>query len=479
MKKLFIFLVLFFITTNIYANIVIPDFKKAEEAIKFTKELINSDRISELDTFAKDRLSTIIQSGLGSLKSESQKKIALEALAIMNNDPLSVTSWVLENLNADTLTIGGFISQSYYETSANKLPKQGYRGTEVGINASIDATKYLTFSGQYSYKPYMSWENDDDNLFLDYAVADGHIQITNNLVFGVRYGQLLTPYGFFNYHNTNPVHRQGISLYRGIYFDYQPQVFESGRGQGAYVFGSLFGMTYSFEYIDELKREDARDEINYTHAIGLELDEVRMENYKHIELDSRYFAIRWNKARHITEGRITNEYWANTLPAGTPPALYPYLGFVDVHLDIEYQGIQIYHPDLPIDFTYEKHIATYLLNGNFDEIGALLGLEMKEWKEYRHHALLRYSDKDLKTQFFAGYGWNPSFINGTYNSERERTWEKYVGIKNQSLSDELILRAEYHDVYGVYILADAINPLNNDERTDKWNYWAVSLTYGF
>lgn len=462
MKRLLIFFILFVFVNPLFAQDNLVDVKK-EELQKYTEEQLAD---------YKESLVNLLQKS----KTVEKTREILTKLSEIGEDPLSISKYLFSKLDQDSINIGGFVHQSYLETTANKLSRQGWRGTEIGINMSGKFSNFFSATAQVAYRPYMSWDNDDDNFKVDYAVLDLHNGAFGNVI-GARCGRLITPYGFFNFNNTNPFYRQGITLVRNIYYDYNEEIFQAGDGCGAYLYLTTSNFTASFEYQNTV-REDVKDEINYTHDPDLKLDKIKLKDYQHIEIDNTYFALRWNRSKHITEGEITKEYWAKRLPAGTPESFYPTTGFVDVHLILEYYGLQLFHPSFNGDLTYEYQLTHYTLDGNFDEIASEVGMEMKEWTEPRHHLLFRYSYYPWKSQFYSGYSWNPTHTNGTYGTERERTWEKYIGVKYDIFSS-LVFRAEYHQAYGVYFLADSINPLDNNERTDRWDYWGTSITYGF
>jgi len=126
-----------------------------------------------------------------------------------------------ENI-AGSVQLHGFISQAYINTSDNNFWGEtsaddhfGFR--ELGINISSQPTADLHLAGQLLVRN--AGHLDDDEVRVDYVLADYIIVSSQPRSLGVRIGRILHPLGLYNETRDIAFTRPGILLPQSIYFD--------------------------------------------------------------------------------------------------------------------------------------------------------------------------------------------------------------------------------------------------------------------
>ncbi|SET00070.1 hypothetical protein SAMN05216326_1098 [Nitrosomonas marina] len=122
----------------------------------------------------------------------------------------------------DNLQIQGFASQAFMATSDNDVfgntdEGGGFGFTELGLNALFSPHSRLQLSAQM-----LSRRAGKDNTGvprLDFAFLDYRLYSHEANQFGIRFGRLKNPFGFYNDTRDVPFTRPSILLPQSIYFD--------------------------------------------------------------------------------------------------------------------------------------------------------------------------------------------------------------------------------------------------------------------
>jgi len=148
---------------------------------------------------------------------------------------LVVISWVW--LQADNISerirLNGFLSQGYIYTTDNDLiPNSGKNGSfefsEMGLTFSVDVSERLSIGVQFLSRDYGSVGNFD--VKLDWAFADYNFSDA----FGIRFGKIKTPIGFFNTIRDIDSLRPLALLPQAVYDEHMRPVFTAHNGIDIY-----------------------------------------------------------------------------------------------------------------------------------------------------------------------------------------------------------------------------------------------------
>jgi len=140
------------------------------------------------------------------------------------------------NANAQDLAEGvqlhGFVSQGAAWTSHNQFGgntpgRIGVDLHEIGANLSWQSAPDWLFSGQLVSRLAGA---ENDFLLLDYAFADHTLIDNGQRHFGMRFGKIKNPYGFYNMTRDVAHTRAGILLPQSIYQDQIREFFLSAPG---------------------------------------------------------------------------------------------------------------------------------------------------------------------------------------------------------------------------------------------------------
>ena len=122
----------------------------------------------------------------------------------------------------ENLRIQGFAGQSFIATSNNDVFGNTDEGgsfgfTEIGLNAIYRPLPKLQLSGQMLSR--RAGEGNSGIPRLDFAFLDYRLYSQETNQFGIRFGRLKNPWGFYNDTRDVPFTRPSILLPQSIYFD--------------------------------------------------------------------------------------------------------------------------------------------------------------------------------------------------------------------------------------------------------------------
>ncbi len=150
---------------------------------------------------------------------------------------LVVKPFVYASTLPDTLQMHGFASQGFILTSDNNFFGNSEDGSfdfsELGINASFRPIPDLLFSAQGLSR--RAGKDDNGDLQLDYALIDYSLISKESRNFGLRFGRIKNPLGFYNDTRDVAFTRPSIFLPQSIYFDRTRNLALSADGINLYT----------------------------------------------------------------------------------------------------------------------------------------------------------------------------------------------------------------------------------------------------
>lgn len=135
----------------------------------------------------------------------------------------------------DDVEVHGFATQGYIKTSDNSFFGDSEDGsfefTELGVNASMDATESIRLSGQLLSR--RAGEMYSGTPSVDFALADFTFRSTENDNLGVMVGRIKNPLGLFNETRDVAFTRPGFLVPQVVYYDKVRNLILSADGLAA------------------------------------------------------------------------------------------------------------------------------------------------------------------------------------------------------------------------------------------------------
>ncbi|MEZ5587912.1 MAG: hypothetical protein R3E46_12645 [Sedimenticolaceae bacterium] len=135
----------------------------------------------------------------------------------------------------DEVEVHGFATQGFIKTSANSFFGDSEDGsfefTELGVNASMDATEDIRLSGQLLSRS--AGEMYSGTPSIDFALADFTVRSTENDNFGIMLGRIKNPLGLFNETRDVAFTRPGFLVPQVVYYDKVRNLILSADGLAA------------------------------------------------------------------------------------------------------------------------------------------------------------------------------------------------------------------------------------------------------
>ena len=385
------------------------------------------------------------------------------------NSIFADTELFKETLKNSNTQVHGFITQGYtYTTDNNFFGESSDNGsfefTELGINISGRLTEGLFASAQaISRKTGEFYDGDPE---IDYAMLDFNAITEDNWLGGIRIGRTKNPYGLYNDGRDAAVTRNGILLPQSIYFDKVRNLVMHSDGvqlyadvsmqeadlyvqstygysemeenvEYAYMGGNFPGemdeknplsvTRFIFEHMGGLLR------LGYTKAIGdMEYKPGPIDpiNNGHIDFDLDIFSLEFNQ-----------EHWSFTTEY--------------MQQDIDWQNLSVFHDDN-------------------DQVG----------EGYYFQFTFRPKDK---TEFFIRYDVShldkddPKGKQASQKGLPRPSFAQYakdltLGVR-WDITDNFMVRAEYHDVEGTSWLSEQETPF--PEMVKHWEMFNLLVSYHF
>lgn len=376
----------------------------------------------------------------------------------------------------ENVQIHGFASQAYIKTNENSFFGDSENGSfefyELGVNGSWAPRPDLQFSLQLVARDAGS--GDNGALRVDYGFMDYSFVATPTDLWGVRVGRIVNPYGFYNETRDVAFTRPSILLPQSIYFDSARSLALSSDGV------QLYGE----------RRTEAGDvllQLGYarprTDDVNFEFDVFRGDRPGDLEgaLPSMFaralyesFGGAWRVG--VSAVRVNVDYNARfPFPADLPDGRFTFSSIVFSaqytserwSLTGEYalrkSEFRDFAPLPDASFTGES----YYLQGTYRF--------SPKWEGFVRYDVL-YWDRDDRD----GTKWQAEG-RGPYHSAFAKDWT--AGVR-WDVTDNFMLRAEFHNVDGTGWLPGADNPALFDparwnEVSRRWNLFGILASLRF
>ena len=172
----------------------------------------------------------------------------------------------------DGVEVHGFATQGYIKTSANSFFGDSEDGsfefTELGVNASMDATENIRLSGQLLSRS--AGEMYSGTPSIDFALADYTVRSTENDNIGVMVGRIKNPLGLFNETRDVAFTRPGFLVPQVVYYDKVRNLILSADGVAARMasFGEAANVSLFFSVSQPLVDENIEYSFLGTGYVG-------------------------------------------------------------------------------------------------------------------------------------------------------------------------------------------------------------------
>lgn len=386
-----------------------------------------------------------------------------------NNKTTSTLTPFVDNL-LNNLQIQGFAGQSFIATSSNDVFGNTDEGgsfgfTELGLNATYRPLPRLQLSGQM-----LSRRAGKDNTGvprLDFAFMDYRLYSHETNQFGIRFGRLKNPFGFYNDTRDVPFTRPSILLPQSIYFDRTRNVGLSGDSV------QLYGETshsnwgdFSFQFGVWRPIVNDRDtEISLIPRAAGNLD-------PDVSIIGRGLYESPNKRFRLALSGI----WFNVdYKPGISDSLGPgSIQFAPIYVSAQYNTERW-------SFTSEYALRKFKyknFNDPFFDSLNFYGESFYFQGEYRFsrkwEALMRYdvlfTDKsDRDGSEFAALTGRPSYSRFAKDLTLGLRW---------NITPQIMARFEYHRINGTGWLSPLDNP-DSSKLAKNWDLFAVQLSFRF
>lgn len=399
------------------------------------------------------------------MSSVLSKKMRLNAasLHIAAITMLSLPSHAME-LTED-LTIHGFVSQAYIDTSGNNFFGRSDGGSfdfrEIGINGYWQAHQNVNFAAQLISRN--AGRESDSDPRVDFALADIHAYSDFDTRFGMRLGRIKVPFGLYNTTRDAPSARNGIFAPASVYFEQFRNALVSTDGGSVYAnlnrpWGDL---TFELYAGTSDPGEEEMEFYVFKQSTPGHFDDASMHGGQlmYDALDSGLrFALSYTRPSldyqplaafdplmggHVISdmllysGQYNTEFW--TFTAEYLLMINNVKGFGPAFEDFRAKGESYY---AQVDYRYRPDLTLSVRYGE---------------------QIVNDEDRDGDKKF------NPPHVGFGKNWMLGAQWDFAPGW---------IVRAEYHRTDGTAWLSGVDNPVLTDTRR-KWETYAVQLVYSF
>jgi hypothetical protein len=376
----------------------------------------------------------------------------------------------------ESVQIHGFASQAYIKTDENNFFGESEDGSlefyELGINGSWAPRPDLQFSLQVVSRD--AGAADNGALRVDYGFLDYSFVASATDLWGVRLGRIINPFGFYNDTRDVAFTRPSILLPQSIYFDSARALALSSDGVQFYGerrtdAGDFFlQIGYARPRADDIEFKLAAFRAN----LPGKLDGALPSMFARILYESIGGA--WRFGLSAIKANVDYESRA-PFPADLPDGRF---SFTPLYFSGQYNSdrwsitgeyalrtteLRDFAPFIDDKFTGES----YYLQGSYRFA--------PKWEGFLRYDVL-YWDMDDR----GGTKWEAAG-RGPYHSAFARDWT--VGLR-WDVTDNFMLRAEYHNVDGTGWLPisdnpDLINPATWDNVERRWNLFALLASLRF
>ncbi len=370
--------------------------------------------------------------------------------------------------NLSSLQIHGFLTQAYVMTSHNNWFGDSQDGslafTELGINASLQATPYLRLAAQGLSR--RAGKMDDGGPRLDYGLLDYQLLSRPEINLGLRIGRLKNPIGLYNSTRDVAATRPTIFLPQSIYFDRVRNLLMSADGAGVYSDIESGRGTLSVDInagralLDEnvktsflgaiLPGEMENHDLNLFLRVLYDYDAGRIR----LGFTAIDFSMRLDSGLPglVGDGVIEGKYWLASAEYNTE-----FWSFAGEYLR-EPVNFNAFNPI--IDSNDGDIESGYL------QLQRRLPRNLTATLRYESFYFDRHDRDGKRTSLRTGSPAHAAFMHDWTAGLR---WD---------INSQLLLSAEYHRVNGTALLSLSENPVINNTR-QRWDIFALQLSYLF
>ena len=399
---------------------------------------------------------------------------------------LGLSSTVFSQENAswlDRIQIHGFASQALIFTTDNNFYGDSDHGsadfTELGMNASLQLFPKVRVAGQILSRHAGNMDNGSPHL--DYALLDINFISSNKGRIGTYLGRIKNPIGLYNDTRDIAHTRQGIFTSQTIYFDKVRDLTLSS--DGIQLYGEYYFSNGSLIFQGGIGHPIPDDNVEHTY----------LDNQWAGELDADKLAVL---------GRIMYEHdggrWIFALSGASleldfyhqPADSIGPLGISSGQLEVDYTVLSGQFNgekwQLTSEVAYQDidyvNIGGLFADADTKALGYSLEVNYKfttKWQAFvRREAF--YLDRDDK--YGNSFHENITQVNTLFpfipiSPAHSRYSESWIIGGRWDISQNLMARAEYHQVKGAAILSPTENNLISSEK--YWDMFALSLSYRF
>lgn len=393
------------------------------------------------------------------------KKIGLKTLSlqVVMAAAFSVPAYAMEL--SDDLTLHGFVSQAYINTSGNNFFGRSDGGSfdfrEVGINGYWQTHRNVNFAAQLISRN--AGRESDSKPRFDYALADLQVYSDYDTRFGTRLGRIKIPFGLHNTTRDAPSARNGIFAPASVYFEQFRNALVSTDG------GSLYG--------------------NFNSAWGgLSVELYAGSSFLGNE-EPEYYVFKQTTPGRFGEASMQGgQVMYDAMDSGLRLALSytrPSLDYQPLTPFNPLRGGHVISDMLLYSGQYNTEFWTFtaeylLMINNVKGFGPFFEDFRAKGESYYAQADYRYRpDLTLSVRY------GEQIVNDKDRDGDKRFNPPHVGFgRNWMLGAQWdiapgwIVRAEYHRTNGAAWLSGVDNPVLTDTRR-KWETYAVQLVYSF
>ncbi len=368
----------------------------------------------------------------------------------------------------ENLTIHGFLTQAYVNTSENNWFGDSVDGslafTELGVNASLQLQPNLRIAAQGLSR--RAGKLDNGSPRLDYGLLDYQFINGVDKQLGIRIGRIKNPLGFYNDTRDVASTRPTIFLPQSIYPDRIRNLQLSSDGFGLYA-NYEFGKNALFMEMNIGRiRVDEESDLDFLgfdapgvlHGKNLNIAARIMYEYDagriRLGLTGIDFGMRYDAAPadFFASGRISGNSWIVSAEYNSE--------FWSLTSEYMYQPVEFSQFGLPLDANDAKNEG-YYLQGQYrisDSWTLVLRYDASFQNSNDRDGNARAAVTGLPEQVFFS---------------KDTT----LGIR-WDISSQLTVRGDYHYVDGSFWIAARENqPLTNTER--YWNIFSLLISYNF
>ncbi len=378
------------------------------------------------------------------------------------------------------LELHGFISQSFMKTNGNKFiltdsESGSFDFTEAGLSMHYQPWSRVFLSTMLLSRNFGDTETNEENLTVDHLLVGFNLYSDENSEFNLRLGRLKNPYGLYNETRDFPFSRSGVVLPQSMYFEDGRNLSLRTEGIELEVStnGVFGGLTLNWLY--GKSTEDGGCLPRYeTCTTDTEARNIVRLIYdfpgNKLKFGTSYFKVNAEAEGGYTFLQAGNQaIWVND-------SVFAENRFIIYSL--QYEGDDwVVSSEYTHPVSHWAHVQTILLqdlgagtssvlsegemSGRYDKARHFY-LELQYHFNHKYSGFLRhgiyYPNKDDKEGEPLSLGGNPR-----YNYH-----EAYIAGATWNITDDMLLRGEYHYIEGA---AHAVNEVN----VDYDRYWGMFL----